>query len=144
MVKFACGIYDKILNTIGMLPPETGGIIGSKDGCVCRYFFDSDAKCDKISYCPSQTVESVIRNWFYDNIIFQGFIHSHLGRYTPTTADIMYTLQVFHWYNIQLCFQCTPQIGVVESAYESGNSRLYLWGIDSDGKTYHPIDYNIV
>ena len=58
------GVLFSIKNTVGNLIPETGGIIGQKDGVVCKFYFDDDSKSGRAYYCPNvHTLNEIIHKW---------------------------------------------------------------------------------
>ena len=53
-VRIVKSIYCAILGTIGMLPAETGGMLGSSDGgmTIDHFYFDESAATTSIEYSP--------------------------------------------------------------------------------------------
>lgn len=76
-MKIIRSVYKKILNTVGNAPIESGGIIGMKNNTVCAFVFDAEGHgYDR--YAPSlNTLNKVIEEWFKNDIIFAGIVHSH-------------------------------------------------------------------
>ena len=85
-------IYGQIISTIGSVLPETGGVLGIKDGIICAYYFDSSGKCDSNTYKPdTDNVNRVISEWEKQDIQFVGVVHSHEEKQPALSyADIVY------------------------------------------------------
>ena len=70
--------YEKIQMSIGTLPPETGGILGEKDGVVSCFYFDNHAESLADGYSPNiEDLNFVISDWESKGVSFCGLIHSH-------------------------------------------------------------------
>lgn len=98
MIYIAQSVLDAIVTTIGQYPAERGGILGYRDDAICRYFFDGKANTGPAFYEPSDQIEQALRHWAAYGIGFAGFIHSHIGIYTPTRSDINYSKNVCQWF----------------------------------------------
>ncbi len=77
-------IYDEIFNEIvkqmPVIPPEVGGIIGGKDGKVCRWKYDKGYSEKGCSYSPDVSVlNGVIAEWVDKGYDFMGMVHVHFG-----------------------------------------------------------------
>jgi molybdopterin/thiamine biosynthesis adenylyltransferase/proteasome lid subunit RPN8/RPN11 len=87
-------VYDRIANTVGRLPAETGGILGSSDGghTVDRYHFDSQAHTTGFTYSPdTQALNRIIAEWNREGVELVGFVHSHpKGSRLPSSGDRRY------------------------------------------------------
>lgn len=96
-------VYDSILNTIGKSPIESGGILGEKDGIICEFYFDEDAKHTKSNYIPNLSkLNKVIEEWQENGVQFIGFAHSHPNEYNkPSLGDGLYA---------QKLLTCNPQL----------------------------------
>ena len=46
-------VYDQILDTIAVQPPETGGVLGRKNGIICKYLYDDNADINQYRYVPN-------------------------------------------------------------------------------------------
>lgn len=85
--------YKKILNSYSQVPPESGGIIGSKNGIVCEYIHDYSNQSTEIAeYVPNvEFLNKQICFWTKANISFAGIVHSHLsGQETLSSKDLQY------------------------------------------------------
>jgi molybdopterin/thiamine biosynthesis adenylyltransferase/proteasome lid subunit RPN8/RPN11 len=91
-------VYEQISDTIGRLPAESGGILGSGDGgkTIDRYYFDRTARTGAGTYSPdTEVLNRVIAEWNRDGIELVGFIHSHPeGFHLPSTGDRKYVLAI--------------------------------------------------
>ena len=76
-MKILNQVYQKIIDTIGQAPIESGGIIGVRDGTICAYYFD-EGNSSPTEYKPdTQKINSVIQTWAKERIAFAGIVHSH-------------------------------------------------------------------
>lgn len=58
---------------------ESGGILGALDGIVCRFAFD-EGQADAAEYIPdTDRLNSVLRAWCREGIVFSGMVHTHVG-----------------------------------------------------------------
>ena len=71
MVKILNDVYYHILFDTPMLPPETGGILGSENCVITKYFQDMESdNCRMGHYVPSIAVlNKQIKIWYEQNII---------------------------------------------------------------------------
>ena len=77
-MKITRRIFDEIVATVGAEEPETGGALGSKNGVVCRFYFDEAATRDKGKYTPdTDSINEKIAAWQDEDISFAGLVHSH-------------------------------------------------------------------
>ena len=79
------GIYDRLLASPAA-PPESGGILGRKNGVVCALYIDCTEQSKlRAEYCPNvERLNTVISAWAEEDICFAGFFHTHL----PTQATL--------------------------------------------------------
>lgn len=88
-------IYKTIINTIGKISPETGGILGGNDNIVLSFCFDYNADVTGSSYSPClDEINNQITKWAGDNIDFLGFIHSHEKLAGLSFEDIEYAKRI--------------------------------------------------
>lgn len=73
-------IYNKMLYSIPLVPPETGGILGMKDGVITQVCFDnSNLQNDRALYIPNiKKLNNQIMVWDEKDITFAGIFHSHM------------------------------------------------------------------
>lgn len=78
-LKFLKEIFDEIIWTCPNIPPETGGILGSKNGLVVDFLFDKGIKQDfPDQYVPDiNKLNKKIENWINVDIEFCGMFHTH-------------------------------------------------------------------
>lgn len=96
-MKIAHKVYFDILRLFPPVPPEEGGIIGWKNGMICRFLKDrSEQSCDAAAYSPDVGwINQCIKYWEAEGIQFAGIIHSHLGdQPTLSDADITYIRKI--------------------------------------------------
>ena len=86
-------IYHSILTSVKDIPPESGGILGEKDGIIQFVVYDDGVKDGKLcSYTPNvEKLNVVIWEWQEQNILFCGIFHIHFfGVETLSEGDIKY------------------------------------------------------
>lgn len=91
-------VYDEILKSYSLPPPEQGGILGVKNGIVCEYYHDdSVGTTENAVYVPKVAVlNKKIEEWSAEKIIFGGIIHSHLlGQSELSAGDEEYIKRLF-------------------------------------------------
>ena len=91
-MKIEKRIYQEILTKLDATHLETGGIIGEKDGVVCRFFLDIQGQGKQGEYRPNVCVlNQAIEEWADERVTFVGLVHTHingLGILSP--SDIEY------------------------------------------------------
>jgi len=93
--------YQKIRETIGAYPAETGGLlIGNRsDGTIKEFVFDSNGKTSGAAYSPdTKFCNTIIKNARKNGMDFLGMIHSHPRGYTSLSGeygDIGYIKDIF-------------------------------------------------
>ncbi len=86
-------IYHSLLYDIPPAPPETGAILGMRNGIVCACFLDSGSvQNDRAIYTPNtEVLNHTIRHWENEGIQFCGIAHSHPpGQEKLSHADTVY------------------------------------------------------
>lgn len=86
-------IYNSILLNVPENPPETGGIIGCKNGIVSYVSFDEGIKGDRqCCYIPdTDKLNLIIKDWESHDIEFAGIFHVHFWKVdTLSNADYKY------------------------------------------------------
>ena len=65
-------IYEQILNSMPISPPEIGGILGSVNNVICNYYIDAGCAVGcGCFYSPNvHVLNEVIKKWRNDDIIF--------------------------------------------------------------------------
>ncbi len=90
-------VANQIENTIGSLPAETGGFLGTSDGKnVDHFYFDHTAETSAVTYTPNVVaVNRKLKEWSEAGVRLVGNIHSHPEGYTrPSRADIKYAQRI--------------------------------------------------
>lgn len=90
-------IYERIIRC-PPVPPETGAMLGIKDGIVCDYCFDRGlAEVNRAVYTPDiEKLNAQIRRWADQDILFGGIAHSHpFDQEKLSAADIEYIHAIF-------------------------------------------------
>lgn len=85
-ITLSTSVLDRIMNSIGARPAETGGILlGPLDSNdVTDFYYDGTADCTGITYTPDvKTLQQKLNDeWLPAGVDFKGFVHSH-----PTALD---------------------------------------------------------
>ncbi len=96
---FSLAVYERIRETIGKLPPESGGLIcgNPKTNCVTYYYFDDKAECSSVVYIPDTiTLIPLLKKLNDEGLEMMGFPHSHpSGCDCPSTGDKFYASKIF-------------------------------------------------
>ena len=109
---------EAIVSAMASLPPEVGGILGTKtEGIITAFSFDKGRDNSTEFYIPDVTIlNQVIRSWKQNDIKFAGMIHSHLrGRKQLSASDVEYAKKIMRSMSID---------------------KLYMLIIDTDTKEY--------
>ena len=96
MMKIKQSVYNEIMQGIGTLPPEAGGMLGIKEGVICAFFEDRHSR-HRTAYLPDiATLNRQIAAWAANGIDFIGIVHSHPGD-APflSGADMQYAERIF-------------------------------------------------
>lgn len=97
-MKITYEVCEKIKETIGKLPVETGGILGaSPDGVIRHYLFDSASDQCPTSYTPNvDNINDVLESqWMPMNIVMTGIVHSHKDGFAwPSCGDLQYAAMI--------------------------------------------------
>lgn len=83
-MKILKDIYEGILTNTPFLPPETGGILGGKNGVITNTFFDVNTSIHSsptIYFPDIKLFNTVIDHWNNTGILFLGIFHSHNSQF---------------------------------------------------------------
>lgn len=98
MLKITKNVYQQIMNTIGQLPPECGGVLGAgEDGMISEYYFDKTGQSTPSGYTPNVcAINKMLTNdWMPRGILMVGIVHSHAnGIAVPSCNDIYYGMRI--------------------------------------------------
>ncbi|MCM1500840.1 MAG: hypothetical protein NC124_20470 [Clostridium sp.] len=73
-------ILSQILECMPLVPPETGGIIGGKNGQICLWEYDAGYPEKGCAYRPDVTfLNKIIEEWVNQGYSFMGIFHVHFG-----------------------------------------------------------------
>ena len=95
--------YNTLCNIFAPVPPEAGGILGSKDNCICAFVYDPGTPDTTLNcYTPDvDFLNGVIEQWQNQGISFCGLVHSHpSGHQRLSNIDLSY---------IQTIMGCMPE-----------------------------------
>lgn len=90
-------LYKQIINQMPDVPPETGGILGERNGVICAVVFDEgDVQNERYAYVPDvDRLNKVISQWASEEIRFAGIFHSHPGKQEELSiADTEYIRKI--------------------------------------------------
>ena len=98
-------VYRTILRTVPSVPPETGGILGSRNGIIAAVCFDTGLHAsfpECAVYQPdTERLNHQIAVWAKENLSFCGIFHSHLPHERSlSSGDLVYIQNIF-----QICKQ---------------------------------------
>ena len=96
-MKITEAVLHTICENLHIVPPEKGGIIGSKNGIVCTFFLDDGAvQAERYAYVPNvNMLNDVIGQWAEKGICFAGMFHSHPHPQTELSiADKEYIMKI--------------------------------------------------
>lgn len=97
-MKLSQNVYSQIMNTVGSLPPECGGVLGAKeDGIITEFYFDEHGLSSANGYAPNvQMINNMLINdWMPRGILMVGIVHSHSnGNGVPSCGDISYGIRI--------------------------------------------------
>ena len=85
--------YNSMLKSVKDIPPESGGILGEKNGIIQFVVYDEGVKNEKMcSYTPNaEKLNLVSREWQEQGILFCGIFHTHFfGVKTLSEGDLTY------------------------------------------------------
>ena len=80
-MKIRKKILDEIINRTPMLPPESGGILGGKNGVITRYCADAGVSHMPARYAPNvDMLNDAIAQWSTEGVELYGIYHSHYAK----------------------------------------------------------------
>ena len=79
IMRITKSAYEMIWNSFCPVPPESGGILGMRDGIVCAYLHDRSVQTTlSAEYVPDVFwMNRCIEEWHKQGVDFAGIIHSH-------------------------------------------------------------------
>lgn len=118
MIYIKKNILNDIKNTIGKKKIESGGIIGLKDNCIVKFYFDKKI-IHKKQYIPNvKKINKIINIWYKEDIMFIGFIHSHANGYNkPSKDDYIYAKKLIDT-NKFLEYLIFPIVTIVDNGFK--------------------------
>ena len=81
-------VYDQLLNC-SKVPPEIGGILGSRDKIVNKVIFDKGiSTANDCVYIPNvYQLNQLILQWSKMKITFSGMFHTHADQWSAFSMD---------------------------------------------------------
>jgi len=141
-------VFNRIKNTIGKEPAETGGILGMSDDVIDSYFFDRlPDGASGATYTPNcGAINAWLKKWTRWDIVYMGAVHSHpTGCTAPSYPDKQYAQRLLdHSLNYDKA-KSFFYIPIIQSSADTGEFRLYSYiACYRDGKfSVEPIDLYI-
>ncbi len=91
-MKMKRAVYDQILQTCPAVPPESGGLLGGRDGLITQYVADLGLGNGYDRYVPNvQVFNAALAAWQKDGVQFCGLYHSHFPQgECLSDADVLY------------------------------------------------------
>lgn len=97
-LAFSRDTVQRIFDTIGSCPPESGGILGAgSDGIVAHFYYDHTGERTEDGYAPDiSAVNDVLENqWLPKGVYMVGIVHSHAHHnIAPSCGDIAYGIHI--------------------------------------------------
>lgn len=123
MIKMKKEVYQRMMDTLGKHPPETGGIFAMDEDTITAYYFDEEAQVSFSSYRPSRRVIEEIGRWRKNGLCFGGFIHSHPGAGTKLSPrDVVFARELIQKNNLQSTIMAI-----------FNRDAIYLYAVDKEG-----------
>jgi len=83
---FPRSLYMKIMDTIGKVDAESGGVMAIEGNVISEYYFDINAGVARF-YVPSiENITEEVNRWLQQGKAFGGFLHSHSRPYTKLSG----------------------------------------------------------
>jgi proteasome lid subunit RPN8/RPN11 len=96
---FSLAVFEAVRETIGRLPPESGGMLcgNPKNDSITYFYFDRRAECTSAGYSPdTTTLNNLLKKLNEEGLRLKGFVHSHPpGFDSPSGGDLIYAGQFF-------------------------------------------------
>lgn len=144
-LRISSAVMTEILDSVGRMPPETGGILGAGgDGVVSSYYFDRTGAGSANSYVPDvEAVNALLAGeWMPNGVLMVGIVHSHTGgNRVPSCGDISYGAQILQALDTVDCFY----LPIITQASEGACMDCYAICRDPEhGFICLKVDYVIV
>lgn len=116
-------IYQKIIDTIGASPIESGGILAMNGNIISDYYFDIQAGTGNRFYRPStHQITKQVNHWLQDKKHFCGFVHSHPAPYIHLSAmDIVAAERIMlanQLTSIYMAIMCEKTLYIYKATYQ--------------------------
>lgn len=88
--------YHALCTAFSPVPPEAGGILGSRNGCICAFVYDPGTP-DMSRNCYTPNVDflnQVIDQWQEQGITFCGIVHSHPSGHSKLSKPDLSYIQI--------------------------------------------------
>lgn len=118
-------VANQIENTIGSLPAETGGFLGTSDGKnIDHFYFDHTAETSAVTYTPNVVaVNRKLKEWSEAGVRLVGNIHSHPEGYSRITTSLWHALELPE----HICRSPIPCLKPRFVILNSSGMTLFIW-----------------
>ncbi len=95
-MKLSYDVYKTLLELTPAVPPESGGILGGKNGEVLKIAFDKSKKIyNRAIYNPNiDYLNEIIMYWENQEIEFLGIFHTHMQCNTTLSNDDINNIRI--------------------------------------------------
>lgn len=127
-LKIPCHIYQDIMDSIGSVPAESGGVLAMQGNVISDYYFDMNAGTGNRFYRPSaELITKHVNAWIHEGKSFAGFVHSHPYPYVQLSAmDIVAaekTLLVNQMQSMYMAILCHKKLYFYRVFYPEGQKQ---------------------
>ena len=123
----ASSVLDAMRSAFFGRTAESGGILGMRDGTVCRFSFDAGA-ADRGEYCPdTDFLNAEIAAWRCEEIAFCGLVHTHLGGCRELSDEDKKSIAAIYG------AMQKPRLYFPIVTFDGEDMALTVYRIDSDG-----------
>ena len=144
-ITIAHGVFQAIRDSIGKLPPESGGMFGGsfETGFVSRFHFDGKGKTSGSSYSPdTSSLNTVLEEWNSNGDRLMGYPHSHPHACSrPSSGDEFYAARILAA-NESIPFLLIPIVLPGTDGHEF-KLNLFVAQRAETGVTVTPITYEV-
>jgi proteasome lid subunit RPN8/RPN11 len=129
-------VLNEIINTIGTMEPEQGGLLGKdENGKIVTFLLDENGSKTGHTYSPDKDwVNEKLKEWEQQGIKLAGIVHSHPcypNDYIPSKEDVEYAARIIEAMPETLGGIFHMPIVTINDGYV----RLTWWVVTNEGLT---------